>query len=402
MLLTRRRPPFACRVYFLMNVCHVVPSLDPSHGGPPVVASRLAAAQAALGHMVSILSYDTPDERGAIERSMRDIPGAERLRLISLQPPQGQLASIVTPASLVRGIDDAIGSSAVVHLHGVWESIIRLAAKSARRLNIPYIVAPHGMLDPWSLAQKALKKKIALALFGYRTMLKHAAFLHVLNADEQTLLAPLGLPARMEVIPNGIFLAEIDGALASQPDGQSNDEPFVLFLSRVHYKKGLDYLADAFAQLRAKRPEWQLVVAGPDGGERRPFEERVARLNLNGSVRVVGPVYGAEKFGLLRSAACFCLPSRQEGFSVAILEAMACRVPVVVSENCHFPEVAETGAGRIVRLDADAVAAALLDVASVDAVQRRQIGDAGRRLVEERFTWEKVAERSIQAYRRIK
>jgi glycosyltransferase involved in cell wall biosynthesis len=380
-----------------MNVCHVVPSLDPSHGGPPVVASRLAAAQAALGHAVSILSYDTPDQRVAIERSMRDIPGANRLKLISLLPPHGRLASIVTPASLARGIEDAIGSATIVHLHGVWESIIRLAAKSARHLNIPYVVAPHGMLDPWSLSQKALKKKIALAL-AYRTMLNHAATLHMLNTDEQTLLAPLGLRPRMEVIPNGIFLDEIDGASSPSSTSSSTDKPFVLFLSRVHYKKGLDYLADSFAELHAKSPDWQLVVAGPDGGERVAFEQRVAGLKLNGSVRVIGPVYGGEKFALLRSAACFCLPSRQEGFSVAVLEAMACRVPVVLSENCHFPEVAQAGAGHVVPLETKAVAAALLDVAAAAPEQRRRMGDAGRRLVEERFTWEKVAARSVEVY----
>jgi glycosyltransferase involved in cell wall biosynthesis len=307
----------------------------------------------------------------------------------------------LTPAAVRRGIEHAIGSAGIVHLHGVWESIVRLTAKAARKLNIPYVVAPHGMLDPWSLAQKALKKKIALAL-GYRTMLNRAAFLHVLNADEQSLLARLGLAARMEVIPNGIFLSEIDQVSSSAlPETPAADKPFVLFLSRLHYKKGLDYLGDAFSRLHEKCPDWRLVVAGPDGGEREAFEQRVGRLHLNGSVRVVGPVYGAKKFEMLKSAACFCLPSRQEGFSIAILEAMACRVPVVVSENCHFPEVAEAGAGRVVPLDADAVAAALLDVATADADRRRQMGEAGRRLVEERFTWEKVAARSVQAYERV-
>jgi glycosyltransferase involved in cell wall biosynthesis len=163
----------------------------------------------------------------------------------------------------------------------------------------------------------------------------------------------------------------------------------------------LDYLADSFAQLHARNPEWQLVVAGPDGGERAPFEQRVAGLNLNDSVRVIGPAYGGEKFALLRTAGCFCLPSRQEGFSIAILEAMACRVPVVVSENCHFPEVAAVGAGRVVPLETGAIAAALLDVAAASSDERRQMGEAGRRLVEDRFTWDKVAARSVGAYENV-
>jgi glycosyltransferase involved in cell wall biosynthesis len=116
----------------------------------------------------------------------------------------------------------------------------------------------------------------------------------------------------MEVIPNGVFLAEIDGALASAGPTRDRRAAVRLFLSRVHYKKGLDYLADSFAELRAKNPDWQLVVAGPDGGERQPLEQRVVRLHLNGSVRVVGPVYGAEKFALLRSPrASVCRAARK-------------------------------------------------------------------------------------------
>jgi glycosyltransferase involved in cell wall biosynthesis len=379
-----------------MKICHVVPSLAPSLGGPPVVASRLAAAQASLGHDVSILFYDTPAERVEVEQAMRDIPGAARLNLIRLPAPQGRLASVFAKPD----IDAPIRAADVLHLHGVWESLIRAAGSASHRLNKPYVVAPHGMLDPWSLQQKALKKKIALAL-GYRTMLNRAAFLHVLNADEKDLLAPLGLRCPTRVIPNGVFLDEIDhlatgnGRASQLPD--LVDDPFILFLSRLHYKKGLDYLADAFATVHVKAPDWQLVVAGPDGGERAAFEQRVAQLNLGDHVKVIGAVYGGAKYDLLKRAAIFCLPSRQEGFSVAILESMACRVPVVISENCHFPEVATANAGKVVPLDADAVSKAILELAT-NSETRAAMGAAGRGLVETNFTWEKVAERSVDEY----
>ena len=381
-----------------MRIAHVVPALAPSHGGPPVVAARLAAAQARLGHDVRLVFYDVPAERAEVEQAMRDIPEASSVHLIRLDAPQGGLSgrlSALLSSSSLAPITDAIADVDLAHLHGVWESIIRTAAGAARRLDKPYVVAPHGMLDPWSLGQKALKKKIALAL-GYRAMLDGAAFLHVLNVDERALLEPLRLHCPTELIPNGIFLSEIDQHAAPPP---TQDPPFILFLSRLHYKKGLDHLADAFAIVRRQAPEWQLVVAGPDGGERQPFVERIARHGLDGAVKLVGPVYGADKFALLRRAGCFCLPSRQEGFSIAILEAMACGVPVVVSENCHFPEVAEAGAGRVVPLDPQAIAAALLALTD-DADHRRRMGDAGRQLVEARYTWDKVAGQSVAAYER--
>jgi glycosyltransferase involved in cell wall biosynthesis len=377
-----------------MNVCHVVPALDPSLGGPPVVAARLAAAQAALGHDVSILYYDTPDKRADIDAAMRAIPGASRVKLIPLTPPAGRLASVFAST---KPVENVIRLASILHLHGVWESLIRNAATAARRLHIPYVLAPHGMLDPWSLRQKALKKKIALAL-GYRAMLNKAAFLHLLNRDEAALLGPLSLKCPVRIIPNGIFLSEIEEPSAgTTPD--VGDRPYILFLSRLHYKKGLDFLADAFARVHEKAPDWQLVVAGPDGGAREEFVARVKQLGLENSVCLVGPVYGAAKFELLRRAGCFCLPSRQEGFSVAILEALACRIPVVISENCHFPEVSEAGAGLIVPLEPLTIGDAILELAT-DPDRRRHMGQTGRRLVEERFTWDRVAAQSIAEYER--
>jgi glycosyltransferase involved in cell wall biosynthesis len=259
------------------------------------------------------------------------------------------------------------------------------------------------MLDPWSLAQKRWKKKLALAL-GYRAMLNRAAALHLLNADEQHLLAPLRLRSPGVVLPNGVFLEEIDPLPPPSAFAQSYpalaDKPYVLFISRLHYKKGLDYLAEAFRLVAGRRPEARLVVAGPDDGARADFERRVSGPELAGRVLLVGPLYGAAKWAALAGAACFCLPSRQEGFSVAVLEAMACRTPAVVSEACHFPEVAEAGAGAVVPLDAERIADAL-DGFLGDPDARRRAGEAGRRLVETQSTWPAVAARSLELYRSL-
>ena len=192
-------------------------------------------------------------------------------------------------------------------------------------------------------------------------LLNRSAFLHVLNSDEGRLLEQLRLTCPLEVIPNGVYFDEIgsasDGDFFANTFGFSGSN-VVLFLSRLHYKKGLDHLAAAFAILHQSHPEAHLVVAGPDGGAQDDFVNQVSRLRLSERVHVIGPLYGKDKYAAMRSAACFCLPSRQEGFSVAILEqVMACRLPVVISEACHFPEVAENGAGRIVALDPPAIAA---------------------------------------------
>jgi glycosyltransferase involved in cell wall biosynthesis len=143
----------------------------------------------------------------------------------------------------------------------------------------------------------------------------------------------------------------------------------------------------------------RLVVAGPDDGERAVFEQRIAAHGLTARTHITGPIYGRAKYEAMTDAACFCLPSRQEGFSVAITEALALSCPVVITRECHFPEVGEVGAGFVTGLDAREVAQGLLSLLG-DPAAAREMGRRGLALVRERFTWERIAEQTIDAYRR--
>lgn len=382
-----------------MRILHVIGSLDPALGGPPVVAACLAAAQASLGHESRILSYETPGADERMARTMERINAFKPVARAVLPAPAGLERFLARDAR--RQIPAHLNGVQFVHIHGVWEPILKAAADCTHQQQIPYVVAPHGMLDPWSLRQRRLKKKLALAL-GYQKMLNQAAFLHVLNGDERNLLAPLGVKSPTEVIPNGVFLEEIEplpprGSFrAAHPELGAG--PYILFLSRLHYKKGLDYLAEAFALVAKEHPGAHLVIAGPDGGAQGDLEKQVAKLKLTDRVHIVGPLYGADKFAALVDAACFCLPSRQEGFSVAITEALACGVPVVISDACHFPEVQEGGAGFVAPLEPPRIAEALLRVIN-DEPLRASMGQAGAALVRKRYTWPKIAQLSIDAYR---
>jgi glycosyltransferase involved in cell wall biosynthesis len=259
------------------------------------------------------------------------------------------------------------------------------------------------MLDPWSLQQKPVRKRIALRL-GYRRMLDGAAFLHFLTDAERNGTTGLHLKSRPVVIPNGIFLEEL-GPLpqrgvfrAAHPEFA--DGKLILFLGRLHFKKGLDILGDAFAIVAREFSGAHLIVAGPDYGAREAFESQIARLGISSKVHLVGPLYGAEKIAAYCDCDCFCLPSRQEGFSLAIIEAMACEAPVVITPECHFPEVAGAGAGVIVGLNAIAVAGGISTILR-DASGARKMGENGRGLVVGRYTWEKVAKEMVDGYQRI-
>ncbi len=369
-----------------LRVIHVAESLDPSGGGLPAVVTQLSEAQREAGISAKVV---------CVHGAPPSLPKCEQLPKPSLKE------AIFSRGSFSIQLQKQLAEADILHLHGVWDVPLLVAAKLARRCGKPYLVTPHGMLDPWSMQQKAWKKKLGLKL-GFRTMLDGAAAIHWLNDDEKRLAEPLRLRAKPMVIPNGLPRS----ALAGVPPAGSFRErlklgvPYILFLSRLHKKKGLDILADAFAIVARESPV-HLIVAGPDGGARAEFEARIHELELDSRVSVIGPLYGAGKWEALADAACFCLPSRQEGFSMAILEAMASRIPVVISQECHFPEVAEAGAGYIEALNAEAIAAGLRKVLS-NRESAEAMGRAGRELVEQRYTWDRVAKQMIECYRNLR
>ena len=384
------------------RIVHAIGDLDPAGGGPPVVAARLAAAQAAMGCDVTIFSYRSQEGGARADALMAETPHGELVRQKSISDPgrlervTGRAAARAFEAMVSQGVD-------VLHTHGMWEPMMPAMVAVARRRGVAYVVTPHGMLDPYTLSVKPTKKRIALAT-THKKFLERASFVHMLNADEASLAAPVLRGAPTRVVPNGIFLEEIEhlppaGAFRSRHP-EIGDRPYVLFLSRLAHKKGLDYLADAFALLHERMPDVELVVAGPDDGQRADFEARIAAHGVGVRVHLVGPQYGADKLAVLRDAAVFCLPSRQEGFSIAITEALAIGLPVVISRACHFPEVSEVNAGIETDLDPREVADALEHVLS-DTARAHSMGQAGATLVRERFTWPKVATLTIECYEQV-
>lgn len=387
-----------------MKILHAIASLDPDWGGPPVVAAALASAQVGRGDDVSVLSVVSPERRDLTLANYQDFPCFGQVDCHWHETPLG-MASILARKPHASVVQRVAGAD-FVHLHGVWEPILWHTAAAARQLGIPYTMTPHGMLDPWSLSQKRWKKRLALAL-GYRKMLQGVAFLHMLNDDEHRLIDPLHLTAPRKTVPNGIFLEALDQQQQRAAEGSIEIErlmslvggkPYVVFIGRLHYKKGLDYLAEAFAIAAQDHPDLQLMVVGPDGGAQADFEQRIQGHQLSERVHVTGPLFGETKIAALTNAACFCLPSRQEGFSIAILEGLASRTPVIISHECHFPEVAASNAGFVTELSNQAVANAM-DSVMREPENARLRGEKGRKLVEDRYTWASVAEQFDALYR---
>ncbi len=382
-----------------MRILHVIGSLAPLTGGPPRVAVRLAAAQALQEHEVAIAAYRA-EEPLAVREMMGTIPGSEKLAIHELPPVR--LETLLTSRAKSR-LGPLVRDADVLHLHNMWEGLLRAAAAIARQHRKPYFIQPNGMLDPWAMACRATKKRVAMRLL-YRQMIERSSGLVLGNRNELELLAPLDLRVPKVLAPlNAIFMEEVSDL--PSPDAfhqrfpQLGGRPFVLFIGRFHHKKGVDILAEAFAICACADQRVQLVMIGVDDGAEADFRARIERHGLTPRVHMLGPQHGAVKWEAFSAATCFILPSHQEGFSIAITEALACGLPVVITTNCHFPEVAEVGAGEVVDLTVENVAAALGRVMA-DPERRQRMSAAARLLVQTRFSCPVMARVVVSAYQR--
>jgi poly(glycerol-phosphate) alpha-glucosyltransferase len=292
----------------------------------------------------------------------------------------------------------------LVHAHGLWTYLSAAALREHRRTGTPVVISPHGMLDPWALAFSRLRKRIAAGLFQ-NSLLRSAAVLHALTLAEARSIRAYGLPNPVVVIPNGVVLPT--GEPGGPPWGvsEAGRDRVLLFLSRIHPKKGLDLLIEQWADFsrRGQAGErWRLVVAGWDEiGHEGELRKMVEAWGLGESVDFVGPLFGAGKAAALAHADAFVLPSRSEGLPVAVLEAWAHGKPVVMSKACNLPEGTASGAAIEVDQEPGSLASGLARLAALGDTGRGAMGAAGRRLVEERFCWTRIAEDMASVYRAV-
>ncbi len=279
-----------------------------------------------------------------------------------------------------------------VLLHGMWTDVDRVVSRECRRLGIPYLVYTHGTFTRWALAHHGPKKIAYFPLFE-RVVLAGAAGIVLSNDEEASELRRRGIDVPLRRIPGGVDLPEGPDPLAgTELLERIAGRPFVLCLARLHPQKGLDVLIDAFAAALADRG-FVLVLAGPDGEGHGPgLVARAERHGIADRVLFPGLVTGDEKEWLLRNAAIYAQLSRSEGHSVAVLEALAHGLPMVLTEAAAFPELAGGDAAALTELDAGAAATILQRLA--DGPVGAGANARGRALAEELFAWPAIARRT--------
>jgi glycosyltransferase involved in cell wall biosynthesis len=298
-------------------------------------------------------------------------------------------------------IEDAVRSAEVVHIHGLWQPQTRRGARAAVAARVPYLVAAHGMAEPWALRQKYWKKRVYLALVEARN-LRRAACLHALSRPEIAHLRAIAPWTPIGFAPNGVDLAPFDDLPPrSALEGEHPElrgKFVLLFLSRLHVKKGLDLLAEALHRVAPDRPDLHLLVAGNDDGAWAPFLARMEESGLTARITYLGHVSGEMARRAWAAADAFVLPSYSEGFSMAILEALACRLPCLITTACYFPEVAAAGGAVVVEPTAEDVTRGLRELLERAPEERADLGRKGRRLIERDYTWDRQADRLATLY----
>jgi glycosyltransferase involved in cell wall biosynthesis len=305
--------------------------------------------------------------------------------------------------SLLKWIFQHINEYKLVHTNTVFAPQILFIHWICQFVKIPYLVTPHGMLEPWAMSYKAWKKKLYY-LFFEKPALKKARLIQTLASSESKQLNLLGIKHSI-VIPNGIHKREFETPI--KPDffyqhfPNTINKTLILFLGRIDPKKGLDLLAPAFAKAHKQFPQTHLIVAGPDSiGFMSKAHNYFANSGCLDAVTFTGMLTGQLKYAALAAASLYVAPSYSEGFSMSVLEGMASGLPCIITTGCNFPEAATAKAAHVVDINTDAIADALIECLS-DPPKAKEMGDRARDFIFANYTWERAAKKLIDVYQTI-
>jgi glycosyltransferase involved in cell wall biosynthesis len=340
----------------------------------------LCAALAATGVKTTLLSVAAPD-KGASHTSRN---GYDDFRF----PQDGGHIPFIQSIRKSSGLSSALANAAaganIVHDHGLWLMPNLAAGRAASRAKKPLIVSPRGMLSPAALRFSRWRKR-AIWFLGQEGMINDAACLHATSTLEHQELRELGLKNPIAVIPNGVGLPEPTLA-PEQPETR-----IVLSLGRVHPKKGLDRLLQAWASVELNFPHWQLRIIGP---AERKHDLELRRMMAELGIRrasIEGALYGEAKLAAYRGADVFVLPSLSENFGLTAAEALAASVPVIATRGTPWGGLVTEACGWWVDQGVEPLAAALKSAMGTPRAALKEMGARGRAWIENEFSWNRVA-----------
>lgn len=385
-----------------MKILHVIANLAPRYGGPAKAGMEMAAALAARGHEVTIFSTNQ-DGSGVL-----DVPTDRVIRKNGVDIryfPVVQPKFWRTSPAMAFALNKEIPNFDIVHIHSLYLFHGMAAGHYARKHGVPYIVRPHGTLDPVMYARHRYRKRIMEMLFEDRNI-RLADALHYTTEEELVLAKPYVHGSTGFVVPNGVNSSDYS-ELPARGTFRSRyklleGKKMLLFFSRINFKKGLDVLVEAFKHIHRQHPDTVLVLTGPDDENYgQKVREWLKAAGLSEFAIFTGMLTGQDKLAVLRDADLFLLPSYSENFGIAVVEAMACGIPVVISDKVNiWREVVQEGAGLATPVDPVKVAEAACQLLDDPALCAR-MGEQGRKMVSHYYEWSQVGAQLEQEYRQL-
>lgn len=284
----------------------------------------------------------------------------------------------------------------LVHINGIWDPQNYLFQKIAQSLKIKTLISPHGMLEPYILNRNPIKKKIALYLYQ-RDAIRKANYLHATAQTELDQIRRLGFASPTIVIPNGIDISEIKEYQKRRSSGPLKN---ILFLSRIHPKKGIEVLIESIEKL----PELNIKVMIAGEGEPeyvQRLEELIKRKKLTSKISFLGGVYGKDKWNLYKKADLFVLPTYSENFGIVIIEALAAGVPVITTKGTPWQELETFNCGWWIELSSENLAKTIRTACNLSGTQLKIMGENGRNLVKNKYEIKAVSEDTMSFYETI-
>ncbi len=345
-------------------------------GGVPRSTLEIARMMAAGGHRHTVLTAagcQLPEEWLAAEQILPAI--------VSLDPVHGRL-HLLSRADL-RRVEELLRDADLLLLHGMWRPRNTQLATLARRLGLPYVMIPHGMLDEWPMSQKPVRKRVYHRLFESRNLAGAARVIATSDAEREQ--AGRWIPhQRVSVVP--LPFSPVLARLAGDPAGEAvvptaaAGELTVLFLSRLHSKKGVDVLIEAIGLLKRQGLACRLLISGSGSPSYvESLEKLVQQQGIADQTRFLGWVDGVRKLSLYKAADLLALPTSQENFGRVLVESLLCRTPVVTTREAGiWQQIRDGGGGLLAERTPEAFAAAIAQL-HADPAQREQMGEAGRR-----------------------
>ena len=360
-----------------MKVLTFISSLDINSGGPSRSVPMLVRGLAELGVDITLMTIRSENmNTHALEGT------SAKIKVFDPSVSQSEIARYLKEEHFQ-----------LIQIQSMWDLPYHKVMVEARQLNIPYIVTPRGMLEPWSLSQKKWKKELAWWLYQRNDVQKSVCVFTTAKMEADH-ISNLGITTSRAVIPNGI---ETD----SYPCKTSVDvvKKQVLFLSRVHVKKGIEILFDAWKRIHSEFADWQLLVVGNGEAEYiQSLENRVECLGLKECINIIPPVFGNDKILLYQESALFCLPSYSENFGMVIAEAMSCGTPVITTTNCPWNILNDTSTGWCIDLSVDNLEYALREALSMNPTELYDMGQKASKLIYDNFDYRSVTRKTLRLY----